>query len=83
MPQRHLQGGGRAGGEPDHIDLVDAEVVQQGHEGICLVGRSGLVRQRRAEVPEPGRGDHPPPGDGVTHRQQPTVGAVEDAVADQ
>jgi hypothetical protein len=83
MAQGELKGRGCACGEGGHVGAGDLERVQQCGERVGLTGGGGAGRQRRAEVAEPGRGDHPAAGKQVAHRHQRLVAAAENGVDGQ
>ncbi len=83
MAQRELDRCARARGDPDDVDLVVAEVIEQFGEDVGLGGDRGLGGHHRPEISEAGRDDDPSVRQQVAYRQQSTVAALEDAVAHQ
>jgi hypothetical protein len=53
VAQGELERGGRARGERDDVELVDAQRVEELGDGVGLQGRGGRVGLGRAEVAEP------------------------------
>ena len=71
MTNGELECGADSGGDADHVDLVQGEMVQQFDEGVGLCGAARIRRQRRSEVTEPGRDDDATTVDQIAQANRP------------
>lgn len=75
VAQPELQSRAAAGGEPENHHAADPKLVEQQGEGVRLPSRGGTWRQRRAEVSEPRRSNHPEAGPG--HPRPPAIHRID------
>ena len=59
VTDRELNRRKRPGRHADHRGAIDAEVIHQIHDGIRLMFRRRILRERRAQIAEPGGRDDP------------------------
>jgi hypothetical protein len=80
MAPGELKDRAASGRERDNDRWIDSEMVEQQRVSIRLVGRHGLLRQRRAEIAEARRADDPEPRPGEV--RPPAVDGVDVASQD-